>query len=94
VYSVDVSINVFTLVGKPMNINFDQGPKLMFVVGLMLVLGAVVWQLLGPYLNFGKLPGDIAVEKENFKFYFPITTSILISVVLSLIFWLFNKTKT
>lgn len=39
----------------------------------------------------GKLPGDIAVEKENFKFYFPLTTSILLSLVLSGLFWLLRK---
>jgi len=41
--------------------------------------------------NLGKLPGDIYIKKDNFVFYFPITTSILISVVLSLIFMLISK---
>ncbi|MHB8482493.1 MAG: DUF2905 domain-containing protein [Nitrospiria bacterium] len=39
----------------------------------------------------GKLPGDIYVEKKAFKFYFPLTTSILISLILSLVFWFFGK---
>ena len=39
----------------------------------------------------GRLPGDIAIKRENFSFYFPLGTCILISVVLSLIFWLFRR---
>jgi hypothetical protein len=41
--------------------------------------------------NLGRLPGDIAIQKEHFSFYFPITTSILLSIVLSLLFYLFDK---
>lgn len=41
--------------------------------------------------NLGRLPGDILIKKESFTFYFPLTTSILISVVLSLLFYLFGK---
>ena len=40
---------------------------------------------------FGKLPGDLFIERNNFKFYFPLTTSILISIFLTLIFWFFGK---
>ena len=39
----------------------------------------------------GRLPGDIIVKRENFSFYFPIATSILLSLVLSLLFWLFRR---
>jgi len=39
----------------------------------------------------GKLPGDIRIERENFSFYFPITTMILVSVVVSLVIWLVKK---
>ena len=39
----------------------------------------------------GKLPGDLYIEKKNVKFYFPLTTSILVSILLTLIFWLFGK---
>lgn len=41
--------------------------------------------------HLGKLPGDIVIKKEGFSFYFPITTSILVSIVLSLLFYLFGK---
>jgi hypothetical protein len=42
---------------------------------------------------FGKLPGDIVIKKENFSFYFPLVTSIVLSVVLSLIFFIINKLR-
>ncbi len=61
---------------------------LLFFVGLFFVFRD---KLPGGIGLLGKLPGDIAVEKENFKFYFPLTTSILLSVVLSVLFWLFRK---
>ena len=42
-----------------------------------------------PYL--GKLPGDILIQKKNFTFYFPLATSVLISIILSLVFWLWSR---
>jgi uncharacterized membrane protein len=70
----------------------------MTALGKMLILLGVVIILIGLGLLFahripyiGRLPGDIYVKKENFTFYFPLATSILISAVLSLIFWLFRK---
>jgi hypothetical protein len=54
----------------------------------------VVLGLLWPWLTrlgLGRLPGDIVVERDNFRLYIPITTSLLISVVLSLVFWLLNR---
>jgi len=44
----------------------------------------------GRWLHLGRLPGDIVIEKENFRFYFPVVTSILLSVVLSLVLYLFR----
>ncbi|HZG57656.1 DUF2905 domain-containing protein [Paenibacillus sp.] len=62
--------------------------KLFIVAGLVLIAVGVVWQFGGKYLQFlGRLPGDIAVEKEGFRFYFPIVTCIVISVVGSLILY-------
>ncbi|HHI76321.1 MAG TPA: DUF2905 domain-containing protein, partial [Gammaproteobacteria bacterium] len=40
---------------------------------------------------FGRLPGDIVIEREHFTFYFPVTSMILLSLVLSLILWLFRR---
>lgn len=58
-----------------------------FFVGLFLVFLKKI-----PFLNeLGHLPGDIHLQKENFQFYFPITTSIILSVILSLILYLFHK---
>ncbi|MBU1157399.1 MAG: DUF2905 domain-containing protein [Proteobacteria bacterium] len=68
--------------------------KLLVILGLALAgLGALLW--LGPKLGIfgwlGKLPGDFSYRGKNFSFYFPLGTSILISLVLTLIFWIFRK---
>jgi len=55
-----------------------------FVIGLAFLFSDKI-----PFL--GKLPGDIVIKKERFSFYFPVTTSIIISIVLSIIFYLFRK---
>lgn len=64
--------------------------KLLITIGVVLIALGVLWPLLQKS-GLGRLPGDIAVEKENFKFYFPITTSIIVSIVLSLILWFFMR---
>ena len=53
-------------------------------------MAGLLWPWLGR-LGLGRLPGDIVIERENFRLYLPITTSILISIVLSLILWLLNR---
>ena len=65
--------------------------KLLIVIGLVIAgVGAVL--LLAPKIPWlGRLPGDIAVKKDNFQFYFPVTTCIIISIVLTLLFYLFKK---
>ena len=63
---------------------------------ISLGVGLIVIGLLWPYLaklGLGKLPGDIVIRRDNFNFYFPITTCILISVVLTGVFWLAGKLK-
>lgn len=62
--------------------------KTLIVIGGILVLAGLIWQVGGKYLSWGRLPGDIVIEKENVKVYFPIVTCILISVILSLISYL------
>ncbi|HJX73007.1 MAG TPA: DUF2905 domain-containing protein [Candidatus Deferrimicrobiaceae bacterium] len=65
--------------------------KILLVSGLLLA-GAGLLVLLADRIGWlGKLPGDIIVKRENFTFYFPLATCILISIVLSLLFWLFRK---
>jgi hypothetical protein len=54
------------------------------------VAAGVAWPWL-TRLPLGRLPGDILIERPNMKFFFPVTTSILISVVVSVLFWLFRK---
>lgn len=65
--------------------------KVVVLFGLILVLiGLAIW--FGPKIPWlGRLPGDIAVERENFRFYFPLATCILISLVLTLLVWLFRR---
>lgn len=58
------------------------------IAGILLIVAGALWQLLSRLpggFPLGRLPGDIAIEKENFRFYFPLTTSILVSIVFSLI---------
>jgi len=67
--------------------------KIFLVVGaFFIILGAGILlfsRFKVPYI--GRLPGDIFIQKDNFTFYFPLATSILVSLVLSLIFYLFSK---
>jgi hypothetical protein len=65
-------------------------PRILVTVGLILVALGLLWPWL-TRLGLGRLPGDIVIERENFRFYFPITTMILISIALSLILWLFRR---
>jgi len=67
-------------------------------IGKTLILFGVILIGLGLFFTFinkipylGKLPGDIYIQKKNFTFYFPLATSILISVILSLVFWLWSR---
>lgn len=64
--------------------------KLLIGAGAVLLFAGMLWPWLSR-LGLGRLPGDIVIERQNFHVYFPIVTSLLISVVLSLLFWLFRK---
>jgi len=65
--------------------------KMLIVIGIVLVVMGLVFTY-GPKIPWlGKLPGDISVKKDNFSFYFPITTSIIISVILTILFSIFRK---
>lgn len=68
----------------------DIGKMLIFVGGMLILIG-VIFSLAGKLPGIGKLPGDIFIKKDNFTFYFPLTTSILISIILSLILFLWNR---
>ena len=62
----------------------------LIILGVVLVVAGLVWPWLSK-LGLGRLPGDIVIERENFRLYLPIATSILISVVLSLVLWFLNR---
>ncbi len=64
--------------------------KWLVTLGLVLVAAGLLWPWLAK-LGLGSLPGDIRIERGNKVFYFPLTSSILVSLVLSLILWLLRK---
>ncbi|RRI00873.1 DUF2905 domain-containing protein [Mesorhizobium tamadayense] len=64
--------------------------RTLIVIGLSIVAIGLLWPWLGR-TGLGRLPGDIVIERENFRLYVPITTGILVSVVLSAILWLINR---
>jgi magnesium-transporting ATPase (P-type) len=66
--------------------------KILIFAGIILIIAGLLVYFAGSKLGWiGHLPGDIRIVKENVRFYFPITTMILISVVLSVIVWLVRK---
>lgn len=69
----------------------EIGKSLIFLGVVVIIVGIVLLFSDKLPFNLGKLPGDISIKKENFSFYFPITTSIIISILLSLLFYLFSK---
>jgi hypothetical protein len=64
--------------------------KLLIVLGLALLAAGVFWPWIAR-LGLGRLPGDIAVQRPHFSFYFPVVSCLAVSVVLTLLFWLFRK---
>ena len=65
--------------------------KLLIVFGLLIAAVGAAIVVLGRVPGLGRLPGDIRIEREHWRFYFPLTTSILVSLVLTLVFWLFGR---
>ena len=64
--------------------------RTLIVLGLVILVVGLLW----PYLSriaLGRLPGDIVIERENITFYFPLMTCLLVSVVLSVVFWAANR---
>jgi hypothetical protein len=64
--------------------------RTLITIGVLLIVVGLAWPWI-TRLGLFRLPGDIVIERENFRFYFPITTMIIISVVISLILWLFRR---
>jgi uncharacterized membrane protein len=65
--------------------------KLLIIFGFILIAVGLLLAFFNKIPFLGKLPGDIYISKEKFTFYFPITTCILISLILSFIFWLWAR---
>lgn len=64
--------------------------RFLIILGLAVLLAGIAWPLLSK-LPLGRLPGDFVVDRPGMKFWFPLTTSLLASAVISLVFWLLRK---
>lgn len=73
-----------------MRLGLEAMSRILIIIGLAVAVVGLVWPWLAR-LGLGRLPGDIWLQRGNFTFYAPITTGILVSIVLSLIFWLLNR---
>lgn len=66
--------------------------KYLVLIGLLIIIIGIIWYFVGDRLHWlGNLPGDIRIKREGFNLYFPLTTGILISVLLNLILWLIRR---
>lgn len=65
-------------------------PRALILIGVVFVVAGLLWPLLAR-IGFGRLPGDIAVQRDGFTFYLPIISCLIVSVVLSVILWLFRR---
>lgn len=64
--------------------------KTLIILGLVILAVGLLWPVLAK-IGFGRLPGDIVIRREGFSFYFPLTTMIIVSIVLTLIFRFWGK---
>jgi hypothetical protein len=64
--------------------------RFLIVTGLLLVVAGLTWPWLSK-LPIGRLPGDINIVREGFSFHFPIVTGLIVSVLLTLLFWIFRR---
>lgn len=74
-----------------MYIDFNQLGKVLILAGIIIAAAGLVILLWDKIPFLGKLPGDIIIKNKNFTLYFPIVTSILLSIIITLIFYLFRK---
>jgi hypothetical protein len=68
-----------------------QFGKILIIAGAVIAVIGAILMLSGKLPWIGRLPGDIMVQKKNFTFYFPIATCILLSIIISIIFWLIGR---
>ena len=69
---------------------FGGMSRTLIIIGFLIVAAGILWPWLAR-LGPGRLPGDIVIERENFTFYAPIVTGLIVSIVLSAILWLINR---
>ena len=62
----------------------------LILFGILLIVLGIAWPWIMK-LGLGRLPGDLRIEREGFSFYFPITTSLIVSILLSLLLWFFRR---
>lgn len=67
--------------------------RLIIIFGVLMVIVGIIFSLFGKLPFFGKLPGDILIKRENFTFYAPIATSILVSIILTIILNLLSNLR-
>jgi tellurite resistance protein TehA-like permease len=72
-------------------VNLDDLGKVLIGFGLLIVLLGVVLLVAGRVPWLGRLPGDIYVRRGNWAFYFPLATSLVVSALLTLVFWILNR---
>jgi len=72
-------------------VNQDTGKYIIIIGGAIIIIGLLIYFFHDKLHWIGRLPGDIRIEKENFHFYFPIATMIILSVLISAILWIIRK---
>lgn len=65
--------------------------KALIFIGLLCIAAGLVWWAFGKIPFFGRLPGDIRIQKDNFTLFFPLGTCLLLSAVISFLLWLFRR---
>jgi hypothetical protein len=69
----------------------DNTSKILILLGSILILFGIIWHFSGGNIPLGKLPGDIRYKSENGSFYFPLTSCLIISILVSIISYFFKK---
>ena len=64
--------------------------RALILIGAVLLAAGLLWPWLTK-LGLGRLPGDISIERDGFRFFFPITTSVIVSLIISIVLWWFKK---
>ena len=85
-----IAVGALRHVGRGSQEKDNETARFLIIVGLVLVAAGLLWPLLQK-VGLGRLPGDIVIERESFRLYLPLGTSLLISLVLSVVLWLFGR---